>query len=319
MSPTGSRPSRLTRADTDVAVLMGGWSAEREVSLTSGAACADALARAGFAVRRIDVLRDPVALVDALTPRPTVVFNALHGRGGEDGVIQGVLDMLGVPYTHSGVAASAIAMDKPLTKRVLAGVGVRAPDGIEVRAADLDGTHPLPPPYVLKPADEGSSVGVRVVREGGNAPAPTPAEWPVGQRLAAEVFIPGRELTVGVMGDRALTVTEIEHSHGFFDYDAKYVPGHAVHRIPARVPDAVAEAAMRTALLAHQTLGCRGISRSDFRWDEAEPGTEGLYFLEINTQPGFTPISLVPEQAQHLGIDFDSLCAWLVEDALCRA
>ena len=315
-SSPGNRPSRQS---VDVAVLMGGWSAEREVSLTSGAACADALARSGFQVRRIDVRRDPVALVESLTPRPTVVFNALHGRGGEDGVIQGLLDMLGLPYTHSGIPASAIAMDKPLTKRVLAGVGVRAPDGIELQAADLDGRHPLPPPYVLKPADEGSSVGVRVVHAGGNAPAPAAAEWPAGQRLAAEVFIPGRELTVGVMGERALAVTEIEHSHGFFDYDAKYVPGHAVHRIPAQIPAAVTDEAMRIALLAHRTLGCQGISRSDFRWDDAKPGTDGLFFLEINTQPGFTAISLVPEQARHLGIDFDALCAWLVEDALCRA
>lgn len=315
LTPDQSR----SRSAIDVAVLIGGWSAERAVSLTSGTACAEALKRAGFSVRTVDVPRDLSALAAALTPKPTVAFNALHGRGGEDGVIQSVLEMMAVPYTHSGVPASAIAMDKPLTKRVLAGVGVRAPDGLELQADQLTGDHPLPPPYVLKPADEGSSVGVRVVREGDNAAAPTSADWPAGQRLAAEVFIPGRELTVGVMGDRALTVTEIEHSHGFFDYDAKYVPGHAVHHLPAPVPAAVADEAMRWALLAHQTLGCRGISRSDFRWDDSQPGTTGLYFLEINTQPGFTAISLVPEQAQHLGIGFEALCAWLVEDALCRA
>ena len=301
-----------------VAVLMGGWSAEREVSLVSGTACAAALEQAGYRVSRIDVGRDLPALIDALTPRPDVAFNALHGRGGEDGVVQGALEMLGVPYTHSGVVASAVAMDKPLTKRVVATVGVRSPEFAVVPAVDAAGGHVMAPPYVIKPLAEGSSVGVRIVREGDNLRPFHAADWGFGAEVLVERFIPGRELTVGVMGDRALTVTEIHHSHGFFDYDAKYVAGHATHDLPAQVPDMVFDAAMTQALLVHRTLGCSGISRSDFRYDDSRPGSEGLYFLEVNTQPGFTPISLVPEQAEHVGIGFADLCAWLVEAAACH-
>lgn len=301
-----------------VAVLKGGWSAEREVSLVSGEACAAALRNCGYDVTVIDVTRDLPALIAALTPPPDVVFNGLHGRGGEDGTVQAVLDMLGIPYTHSGLRASALAMSKELTKRLLATAGVRSPNGIVASPVDVAERHLLEPPYVVKPAAEGSSVGVRIVRPDDNARPLDLENWSFGRDVLVEDYIPGRELTVGVMGDRALTVTEIEHSHGFFDYDAKYVEGHAVHRIPAPIPDDVADEALRIALLAHTMLGCRGISRSDFRYDDTRPGVGGLYFLEINTQPGFTPISLVPEQAQYMGVPFDDLCRWLVENAQCH-
>ncbi|MBI1205698.1 MAG: D-alanine--D-alanine ligase [Azospirillum sp.] len=304
-----------------VAVLMGGWSAEREVSLVSGASVARALEESGCRVTTIDVQRDLDGLLKALTPRPDVAFNALHGRGGEDGCIQGVLEFLGVPYTHSGVMASAVAMDKPATKALLATVGVRAPVGLVVERDALTAGHPMAPPYIVKPVDEGSTVGVTLVREGCNSPVcggPEGAEWIYGERVLVEEFIPGRELTVGVMGDRALAVTEIHFSGGLFDYTAKYTAGHAHHVLPAAIPAEVAAEAMRFAVLAHQTLGCRGVSRSDFRWDDTKPGTEGLYFLEINTQPGMTPMSLVPEQATHLGITYRELVSWIVENAQCQ-
>ncbi|WP_225767198.1 D-alanine--D-alanine ligase [Inquilinus sp. Marseille-Q2685] len=299
-----------------VAVLYGGWSAEREVSLVSGKAVAVALRGRGHRVELIDVGRDLDALLRALRPAPDVVFNALHGKGGEDGTIQGVLDMLGLPYTHSGVRPSAIAMSKPATKQVVGAVGIRTARGVVAPPEQVAERHLMEPPYVVKPAAEGSSVGVRIVRANDNVPPIDLAAWGYGDALVEE-YVPGRELTVGVMGDRALTVTEIAHTHAFFDYDAKYTEGHAVHTLPAQVPDDVSAEAMRLALLAHRTLGCRGISRTDFRWDDTRPGTEGLYFLEINTQPGFTPISLVPEQARHVGVDFADLCEWLLEDAAC--
>lgn len=301
-----------------VIVLKGGWSAERAVSLVSGAAVAEALAEAGYRAIEVDVACDLPALLAALTPAPDVVFNALHGRGGEDGVVQGVLEMLGIPYTHSGVTASALAMSKVLTKRVLATAGIRSPDFRVVPAAEAAATHAIDPPYVVKPLAEGSSVGVRVVGAMDNAPPLNLEGWSFGENVLVEKYIPGRELTVGVMGDRALTVTEIHHSHGFFDYDAKYTKGHATHLLPAPVPAPVFQAAMEQALTAHRVLGCAGISRSDFRYDDSRPGLEGLYFLEINTQPGFTPISLVPEQAEHVGISFRDLCTWLVETAQCH-
>jgi D-alanine-D-alanine ligase len=227
--------------------------------------------------------------------------------------------MLGLPYTHSGVTASAIAMSKPLTKRLLSTVGIRTPHGVVADKREVAQGHLLEPPYVVKPAAEGSSVGVRVVRANDNAPPLDLESWRYGPEVLVEDYIAGRELTVGVMGDRALTVTEIVHSHGFFDYEAKYTEGHATHILPAPVPPPVFEEAMRMALLAHRTLGCRGISRSDIRYDDSRPGTEGLYLLEVNTQPGFTPISLVPEQARHLGIGFGALCRWIVENARCPA
>jgi len=302
-----------------VAVLYGGWSAERPVSQMSGKAVEKALRSRGHDAYLVDVTRDLPALIRALDPRPDVVFNALHGQGGEDGTIQGVLDMLGLPYTHSGVLASAIAMSKPVTKRLLEGLGVRTPRGIVVPRDEVATRHVLPPPYVVKPAAEGSSFGVRIVRENDNVPPIEAGDWTFGEEVLVEEYIGGRDLTVGVMGDRALTVTEIRHDHGFFDYDAKYISGHARHILPAAVPQEVFDEAMRIALLAHRTVGCRGVSRSDFVYDDRQPGTEGLYFLEINNQPGFTPMSLVPEQAEHMGIGFAELCEWLVENASCSA
>lgn len=301
-----------------VVVLKGGWSAEREVSLVSGSAVAQGLEAAGYRVTEVDVGHDLPALIAALTPAPDVVFNALHGRGGEDGVVQGVLEMLGIPYTHSGVTASALAMDKPLTKRVLASVGIQSPEFRVVPTAEAATRHALEPPYVVKPAAEGSSVGVRIVGPMDNAPPVDLVSWTFGPEVLVERYIPGRELTVGVMGDRALTVTEVHHSHSFLDYEAKYTAGHATHVLPAPVPKDVFLAAMEWALRAHQTLGCAGISRSDFRYDDSRRGIEGLFFLELNTQPGFTPISFVPEQAEHIGIPFSALCAWLVEAARCH-
>lgn len=305
-----------------VTVLMGGWSAERAVSLVSGAAIARALLARGYEVTTVDVRRDLAHLVAALSqPRPDVVFNALHGRGGEDGLIQGVLEYLGLPYTHSGVMASAIAMDKAMTKRVLSTVGMPLAASVVVSRDELLAGIAIEPPYVIKPVDEGSSVGVRIVRPGANRDALADEPWALGDTVLVEKFIPGRELTVGVMGDRALAVTEIKAETEFFDYTAKYTQGHAVHVCPADIPAAVAEEAKRLALLAHATLGCRGVSRSDFRWDEdaraSGAASHGLVFLEINTQPGFTPLSLLPEQAAHLGMDYGELCAWIVERATC--
>ncbi len=301
-----------------VAVLMGGWSAERDVSLSSGSEAVKALREAGYRVTPVDVGKDLGALASALTPRPDVVFNALHGRGGEDGTIQAVLEVMGLPYTHSGVLASAVGMDKPMTKQLLATVGVPSPQGLVVQPADFARGHPLPPPYVAKPANEGSTVGVVLVSAGSNGPDAV-GTWAADDRIVVEEFIPGRELTVGVMGDRALGVTQIESDRTVFDYEAKYTAGVARHRLPAPIPDAVTDAALRLALLAHRTLGCRGVTRSDFRYDDRRHGPDGLFFLEINTQPGLTPVSLVPEQAAHVGISYRDLCAWMVEDALCRA
>ncbi|MHA1152497.1 MAG: D-alanine--D-alanine ligase [Alphaproteobacteria bacterium] len=308
-----------------IAVLMAGISAEREVSLVSGKACARALREAGYEVIEIEVGRDVGALVAALTPAPDAVFNALHGRWGEDGCIQGLLELLHIPYTHSGVMASAMAMDKVVAKRVVAGAGVTSPQGLVVQREDLRTHEPLARPYVIKPVNEGSSVGVRIVREGDNRPAVDDATWEFSEEVLIEPFIPGRELTVAVMGDRALAVTEIQAKSGFYDYDAKYTDGLAEHVIPARIGPQATKAALDAALAAHQALGCRGVSRSDFRYDDTQINgspTEGggmgdMYWLEVNTQPGMTPLSLVPEQAAHLGISFSEICAWMVENAAC--
>ena len=275
------------------------------------------LQESGYDAYGIELSGDVRALLAALDPRPDVVFNALHGRYGEDGCVQGVLELLAIPYTHSGVLASSLAMNKPFTKRIAATVGVRSPEGRVISRAALADGHPLPLPYVIKPVGEGSTVGVRVVRVGENRP-PVIDDWAFGEDMLVEEYIPGHELTVGIMGDRALDVTEIRFSGQMFDYTQKYTPGHAQHVIPAQVPPAIRDEAMRLALLVHQTLGCAGISRSDFRYDDRKPGTSGLYFLEINTQPGFTPISLVPEQAQRHGVSFAALCGWLVEQARCH-
>lgn len=297
-----------------VAVLKGGWSPEREVSLNSGAQCAKALHEAGYEVVEIDAGRN---LAEQLKQaRPDAVFNALHGQWGEDGCVQGLLELMGLPYTHSGVLASALAMDKQRAKLVLADVGVPSPEGRIVTRAEAAGGHVMAPPYVIKPNAQGSSVGVYIIREGDNRP---PAElasdkWSLGEEVLVEKFIPGRELTVAVMGERPLCVTEITTSLAFYDYEAKYAAGGSRHVLPADLPPAVTERCLDLSLTAHRALGCRGVSRSDFRYDETAKG-EQLYFLEINTQPGMTGTSLTPEQAAHCGISFPELCAWLVEDA----
>ncbi len=299
----------------DIAVLLGGISAEREVSLNTGAQVVAALAEAGFNPRPIDVSADLGALVAALTnPRPDAVFNALHGRFGEDGCIQGVLDWLGLPYTHSGVRASALAMDKAAAKALFSAHGLPVAKHREVSAAELEEEDPLPRPYVVKPVNEGSSVGVAILREGDNRRAEIARAWRHG-RILAEEFIPGRELTVAVMGDRALTVTEIDTHLAFYDYEAKYADGGSRHVLPAQVHPSITQQAMDVALAAHQALGCRGVSRSDFRYDDTagEPGR--LILLEVNTQPGMTRTSLLPEQAAHCGIAFPALCRWLIEEA----
>ncbi len=298
-----------------VMVLMGGTSAEREVSLDSGRACGEALREVGYDAREYDFTGGVADLVTALTPKPDVVFNALHGRWGEDGCIQGLLELMRIPYTHSGVEASALAMDKPMAKRVVAGAGVVSPNGIVVGRDELLRGDPMPRPFVVKPIHEGSSVGVRIVHEGDNGPLLGDEAWS-GEDLLVEEYVPGRELTVSVMGDKPLAVTEIVARVGFYDYRAKYTEGHADHVVPADVPDAIAGSALDAALAAHNALGCRGVSRSDFRYDDAQDGG-GLLYLETNTQPGMTALSLVPEQARHLGMTFGELVTWIVEDASC--
>jgi D-alanine-D-alanine ligase len=302
-----------------VVVLMGGFSVEREVSLVSGAACAGALEKAGYAVATIDVRRDLRTLVGGLVAaKPWVVFNALHGRFGEDGSIQGILDIMKIPYTHSGLLASALAMDKPMAKQAFTAAGIPVPEGKVVTKAEILAGDVLPRPYVLKPLNEGSSVGVHIVQAGDNALPLAGEDWPFGDLALAEPFIPGRELTVGVMGDRPLAVTEITSDRGFYDYTAKYAPGGSRHVIPADLPAEITTEALSLALRAHQALGCRGVSRADLRYDDTRPGEKGrLYLLEVNTQPGMTSTSLVPEQAAHVGIDFVQLVTWMVENARC--
>ena len=304
---------------TRVAVLYGGISAEREVSLTSGGKVIAALREAGFDVNPIEVGDDLGAVIAALTPKPDAVFNALHGRFGEDGAIQGVLDLLGIPYTHSGVRASAVAMDKAAAKALFIAAGLPVAAGRTVGIDALEAADPLPLPYVIKPVNEGSSVGVEIVRTGDNRRAEIARAWKFGREALVEEYIPGRELTVAVMGDRPLAVTEILADAGvFYDYESKYANGGSRHIVPAAVhPDIYAQA-LDVAVSAHRALGCRGATRCDFRYDDTagEPGR--LVLLEINTQPGLTPTSLLPEQAAHLGMDFPRLCAWMVENAACR-
>ncbi len=295
-----------------VAVLMGGWSAEREVSLVSGAACAKALQDAGFDVTPIDVQRDMGALMTRLYPKPDAIFNALHGRYGEDGCVQGLLDILAIPYTHSGLLASAAAMDKPMAKRLFAAAGIPVAKHIIARQSEIMAGGVMAAPYVIKPSNEGSSVGVHIVREGGNEPLFGESGWPFGGAVMVEEYIEGRELTVAVMGERPLAVTEITTARGFYDYDAKYVDGGSTHMVPADIPAALADEAMAYALSAHQALGCRGVSRADFRYDGRQ-----LYMLEVNTQPGMTPTSLVPEQAAHVGMSFQELVVWMIDNAEC--
>ena len=301
-----------------VAVLYGGISAEREVSLSSGRQVIKALEAAGYAVTPIEVGEDLSAVIEALTPKPEAVFNALHGRFGEDGVIQGVLDWLDIPYTHSGVRASALAMDKAASRAVFAAAGLPVAPGRVIDIVDFAAEDPLPRPYVIKPLNEGSSVGVDIVRAGDNRRAEIAAAWHFGPQALVEEFIPGRELTVAVLGDRALTVTDIAATHDFYDYESKYAAGGSTHVLPAKIDPRTHAQALELALAAHNALGCRGASRTDFRYDDTagEPGR--LVLLEVNTQPGLTPTSLLPEQAAYCGIDFPALCAWMVEHAACR-
>jgi D-alanine-D-alanine ligase len=297
-----------------VAVLMGGWSAEREVSLRSGKACADAAEKAGYRVTRIDVDRDIAAALRAL--KPDAALNVLHGRPGEDGTLQGMLEILGIPYSHSGVMASAVAMQKDIAKTVLKAGGVPVPGGGLYARLDVAKKHVLPPPYVIKPVAEGSSVGVFIVREDQAHPPQelTRPDWSFGEQVLVEPFIPGKELTCAVMGDKALDVIEIIANTKFYDYEAKYAPGGSTHLLPAPVPSDVYEECRRLALLAHAALGCRGVTRSDFRYDDTK-GVQGIACLEVNTQPGMTETSLVPELAAHTGVSFPELVRWMIEDA----
>ena len=304
-------------APLHIAVLMGGWSAEREVSLMSGAGIADALESRGHRVTRIDMDRHVAArLAEA---KPDLVFNALHGTPGEDGTVQGMMDLMGLRYTHSGLATSVIAIDKQLTKQTLVPHGIPMPGGRVVRSADIHERDPLPRPYVLKPVNEGSSVGVAIVTAEGNYGNPIGRDvagpWRAFEELLAEPFIRGRELTTAVLGDRALGVTELKPKSGFYDYDSKYTDGLTEHVCPAQIPDDIAEACTTLAVQAHRLLGCHGASRSDFRWDD-ERGVDGLFLLEVNTQPGMTAFSLVPEQARHAGMSYADLVQWIVDEAM---
>jgi D-alanine-D-alanine ligase len=300
-----------------IAVLMGGWSAERPVSLQSGAGVADALESLGHRVTRIDMDRDVAArLAEA---KPELVFNALHGTPGEDGSIQGLMDLMGLRYTHSGLATSVIAIDKVLTKQALVPHGIPMPGGRIVKSAEVYEGDPLARPYVLKPVNEGSSVGVAIVTDEGNYGNPIAPDvkgpWQEFEELLAEPYIRGRELTTAVLGERALGVTELIPKSGWYDFDAKYTDGLTEHVCPANIPDEIAEACKALALEAHRLLGCKGCSRSDFRWDD-ERGVDGLFLLEVNTQPGMTPLSLVPEQARHLGMSYAELVQAIVDESI---
>ena len=299
-----------------VAVLMGGWSAEREVSLVTGRACAKALRDEGFRVTEIDAGRDVAQVLAKL--RPDVAFNALHGPFGEDGTVQGLLEIIGLPYTHSGVLASALAMSKPMAKQIWSGAGLPMAEGKVVHRTAFAAGPVMPHPYVIKPLNEGSSVGVHLVFEGDNYQPTDDATWRFGEEVLVERYIPGREIQIAVMGDRVLGAIEIRPRGRFYDYEAKYTDGKAVHLMPAPIHPGAYEEICALALKAHQVLGCRGVTRSDWRYDDTagEPGQ--LYLLEINTQPGMTPLSLVPEIAAHKGIGFGALVRWMVEDAGCN-
>ncbi|ACL62176.1 D-alanine--D-alanine ligase [Methylobacterium nodulans] len=299
-----------------VAVLMGGWSSEREVSLNSGRACARALEAQGFRITPIDVQRNLAAVLAEV--QPDIAFNALHGPCGEDGTVQGLLELMAIPYTHSGVLASALAMHKDRAKVVMRSAGVPVPEGRIVNRFEAASRHVLPPPYVLKPVAEGSSVGVVIVREGRSHPPQELAreDWSYGDEVLAETYIPGRELTCAVMGDTALGVIDIRPATGeWYDYDAKYAKGGSVHVLPAEIKPKIYQRVRELALTAHQALGCRGVSRADLRYDDTPGGTGALVVLEVNTQPGMTETSLVPELAAHAGYSFGELVRWMVEDA----
>jgi D-alanine-D-alanine ligase len=304
--------------DKHVAVLMGGWSSERPVSLSSGKACADALEAGGFRVTRVDVARDVAEVLTRLAP--DVAFNALHGPFGEDGCIQGVLEVLAIPYTHSGVLSSALAMNKPLAKDVMKAAGIPVPDGLVVDRFEAAKAHVMAPPYVIKPPNEGSSFGVFIVKEDATHPPQQlySDQWPYGNTVMVERYFAGRELTCAVRGDEPLGVIDIITGDRFYDYDAKYLPGGSRHVLPAQISPNIYQEVRMMALRAHQALGCRGVSRADFRCDDRLAGTDGLVCLEVNTQPGMTPTSLVPEMAAHAGMDFKALVRWMVEDASCN-
>ena len=300
-----------SRATPKVAVLMGGPSAEREVSLSTGQECAAALRECGYEVVEVDAARDLAAKL--LKIKPDVVFNALHGRWGEDGCVQGMLEWMQLPYTHSGVLASSLAMDKEKTKAAYRAAGLPVADSVIATRAEIEAKHMMAPPYVVKPYNEGSSVGVYIVQEAANGPPTLAPDLP--DELMVEKYVAGRELTVTVMGDKPLTVTDII-TDGWYDYSAKYVEGGSRHEVPANIPQDIFDACMDYALRAHNALGCKGLSRTDFRWDDSK-GLAGLILLETNTQPGMTPTSLSPEQAQVCGMSFPDLCRWMVEDASC--
>lgn len=308
----GTPVGTSSRTTPTVAVLLGGPSAEREVSLSSGRACAAALREhGGYNVVEVDAGRDLCAILTDL--KPDAILNCLHGRWGEDGCVQGLLEWMGVPYSHSGVLSSALAMDKQRSKDVYRSAGLPVVDSLICGKAEVMAQHVMPPPYVVKPNNEGSSVGVYLVNEENNGPPQLDDAMP--EFVMVETYAPGRELTTTVMGDRALTVTDIITT-GWYDYDAKYKEGGSTHVVPADIPQEIFDLCMDYALRAHEALGCRGVSRTDFRWDEAR-GAAGLILLETNTQPGMTATSLSPEQAQACGISFPDLCAWMVEDASC--
>ncbi|WP_417769966.1 D-alanine--D-alanine ligase [Stappia sp.] len=301
-----------------VAVLMGGWSAERPVSLWSGEGCAAALERAGYRVTRVDVQRDIASVLQDL--KPDVAFNALHGPFGEDGCIQGLLEILGIPYTHSGVAASALAMDKQKAKAVMKAAGIPVAEHKVMHRLEAAKAHALPPPYVAKPVREGSSFGVLIVKENAEHPPQElyREDWPYGDIVMVERYIPGRELTCAVMGNVALGVTEVMPlGHGFYDFDAKYAPGGSQHVLPAEISPFVYQEVQKLSLRAHQALGCKGVTRADFRFDEQRGGRGELICLEVNTQPGMTQTSLVPEIAAHAGHSYEDLTSWMVENASC--
>lgn len=301
-----------------VALFVGGWSAEREVSLTKGRHVEAALIEAGYAVKWVEVSHDIQKLLKDLTPRPDVVFNNLHGRGGEDGVIQGLLEILEIPYTHSGVAASAIGMNKPLAKRMAASVGVRSAEGKVASKNEVLAGNVMTPPYVVKPPCEGSSVGVRIILDNDNHPALDLDSWTFGDEVLVERYIPGKELTVGVLDGKAQAVTEIISHTRFFDYEAKYKDSRTELVLPAQIPPDVYKCALEYAERVYNVLGCFGLARCDFRYDDSKAGPDGLYFLEINTQPGLTAESIGPSQVVYNGMSFVQLCSHLVETAQCH-
>jgi len=293
---------------------MGGWSAEREVSLVTGAAVTKALHDQGYDVTAIDIQRDMGTLLTRLYPKPDVVFNALHGRFGEDGCVQGFLDILNIPYTHSGLLASALAMDKVMAKHIFKMSGILVAEHVIATSEEIRNSHVMVPPYVIKPSNEGSSVGVHIVNSGDNTKRFSDSGWPFGASIMVEKYISGREFTTAVLGDKPLAVTEITTDRTFYDYDAKYIGGGSKHHIPADINADLYDEIMRLALLAHQSLGCRGVTRADFRYDGKE-----IYILEVNTQPGLTPTSLVPEQAAYVDMSFNQLVTWMVDNAECNA